>query len=58
MIISLPDIHESSIHVVWAFIAKFYIREDLRFTEEGMGIQSEPQVKRGNEHRGNGGRYD
>ena len=47
MIVSLPNIHESSGHVVRGFIAKFHTREDLRFAEEGVGVQSEPQVKRG-----------
>ena len=40
--ISLPNIHESSGHVVWALIRKFYVWEDLQVKEEGMGIKSEP----------------
>jgi hypothetical protein len=56
MIASLPNIRESSGHVVRGFIAKFYTREDSRFAEEGMGVKSEPQAKRGTvllEGRGN-----
>jgi hypothetical protein len=45
MIASLPNIRESSGHVVWGFVAKFYTGEDLRFAEEGMGVKSEPQEK-------------
>jgi hypothetical protein len=47
MIVSLPNIRESSGHVVRGFVAKFYTREDLRFAEEGMGVQSEPQEGQG-----------
>jgi hypothetical protein len=43
MIVSLPNIRESSGHVVRGFIAKFYTREDSRFAEEGVGVKSEPQ---------------
>jgi hypothetical protein len=45
MIVSLPNICESSSLVAQGFATKFYIEEYLRFTEEGMGVQSEPQKK-------------
>jgi hypothetical protein len=44
---SLPDIREPSGHVVRGFIEKFYVREDSRFKEEGVGMKPEPQAKRG-----------
>jgi hypothetical protein len=47
MIVSLPNIRESSDHVVRGFVAKFYVGEYSRFTEEGVGVKSEPQAKRG-----------
>ena len=47
MIVSLPNIRESSGHVVRGFITKFCAREDLRFAEEGVGVKSKQQVKRG-----------
>ena len=47
MVIPLPDIRESSGHIVGGFVVKFHVREDPRFEEEGVGIKSEPQAKRG-----------
>ena len=47
MIISLPDIRESSRRVVQGFIVQLYVGEDLRVKEEGVDIKPEPQSKRG-----------
>jgi hypothetical protein len=56
MMVSLPNIRESSGRVVRELVAKFYTGEDSRFTEEGVGVQSEPQAKRGTVHiEGRGG---
>jgi hypothetical protein len=55
MIVSLPNIRESSGYVVWGFIAKFYTREDSRFAEEGVGVKSEPQAKQGMGPKGDRG---
>jgi hypothetical protein len=55
MIVSLPNIRESSSHVVRGFIAKFYIGEDSRFAEEGVGVKSETQAKEGMGPKGDRG---
>ena len=44
MMISLPDIRNSSELVVRGFVTQFHVGEDVRFTEESVGIKSEPQV--------------
>jgi hypothetical protein len=44
MIISPPDIRESNERVGQRFITQFHVGEDSRFTEEGVGIESEPQA--------------
>ena len=41
-IISLPDIRNPKVRVAWGFIIQFYVGEDSRFTEEGVGIESGP----------------
>jgi hypothetical protein len=46
MAISLPDIRESKGRVVRGFVTQFYVREDSRFKEEGVGIKPEPQAQR------------
>jgi hypothetical protein len=46
MIVSLPDIHEPNRCVVQRFIMQFYVGEEARFKEEGVGINSGPQKER------------
>jgi hypothetical protein len=41
-ITSPPDIRNSKGCVAQGYIILFYIREDARFKEEGVGIKSEP----------------
>ena len=40
--ISLPNVCKSPGRVVWGVATQFYVGEDLRFTEEGMGIKPAP----------------
>jgi hypothetical protein len=46
MIFSLPDICESNERVAQEFIIQFQVGEDSRFTEESVGVKSEPQAQR------------
>ena len=45
MIIPLPDVREPVAQAVRGFVTQLYAREDLRFTEEGVGIKPEPKVQ-------------
>ena len=44
MIFSLPNIYKPEGLVFRRFFVEFYAREDVRSTEEGVGIDSYPQI--------------
>ena len=46
-IISLPDISEPTTKAAWGFVVQFYTGEGSRFTEEGVGVESEPKAQDG-----------
>jgi len=45
MIFPLPNICESLGHVAWGVVTQVNVGEGPRFTKQGVGVKSEPQVR-------------